>query len=126
MGILDTIMNELPQEHAGAGNGGVPAMLTGLLEGGQGGGLGGLAEKFKSAGLGHVFDSWAGNGANQPVAPEDVHRALGEDQVRGMAAQTGMSTGQLLPMLAQFLPKIVDRLTPQGQIPDRNQTGAQA
>ncbi len=124
MGILDTIMNELPQQHANAGNGGIPAALKGLLTGGggqQGTGLGDLEAKFRSAGLGRLFASWVGNGSNQPVAPEDVHRALGPDQVQAMASQSGMSVGQLLPMLAQYLPKIVDRLTPQGQLPNGTQ-----
>ena len=121
MGIFDTIINELPQEHANAGNGGIPAVLEGLLSGGQGGVLGDLAGKFRSAGLGQIFDSWVGDSANRPVAPDDVHRALGHEQVQAMAAQSGMSTGQLLPLLAQYLPKIVDRLTPQGRLPDGGQ-----
>lgn len=122
MGFLDTILGALPQEHASSENSGVPAALTQLLQGGAGGGLGGLAEKFNSAGIGHIFESWVGNQANQSVDPDDVHRALGADQVQAMADQTGMSKGELLPLLAQYLPKIIDQLSPQGRLPQAGET----
>ncbi|HEY4040493.1 MAG TPA: YidB family protein [Rhodopila sp.] len=103
--MLDTIMNELPQEHAASQNSGVPAALTSLLEHGEGGGLIALAEKFNSAGLGQAFESWVGNGPDHAVAPEDLHRALGSEQVQNLAERSGMSKGELLPLLAQYLPK---------------------
>ncbi|MBV9522074.1 MAG: DUF937 domain-containing protein [Alphaproteobacteria bacterium] len=118
MGLLDEIMGGLPQEHATAtGGGGLPNAIMGLLANRQSGGLNGLMGSFAAAGLGHVFQSWVGNGPNQSISPQDLHRALGEDKVQAMANQTGMSTSQLLPLLAQFLPTIIDRLTPQGQMP---------
>lgn len=123
MGFLDTVLGELPQEHANSASSGIPAALTGLLQGDAGGGLQNLAEKFKSAGLGQAFDSWVSNEPNHPVAADDVHRALGEEQVQSMAAQTGMSKSELLPLLAQYLPKIIDRLSPQGQITEPGETG---
>ncbi|HEY3910323.1 MAG TPA: YidB family protein [Stellaceae bacterium] len=118
MGFLDTVLSELPQEHTSSSSSGVPAALASLLQGGEGGALQNLAERFKSAGLGQAFDSWLSNEPNQPVAPDDVHRALGENQVQTMAAQAGMSKTELLPLLAQYLPRIVDRLSPQGQMPE--------
>jgi len=119
MGLMDMITDGLPKEHAtGTGNGGLPAALMGLLANRQSGGLGGLLGRFNDAGLGHVANSWVGSGPNQPVSPQDLHRALGDEQVQSMASQTGMSTAQLLPLLAQFLPGIVDRLTPHGRVPD--------
>jgi uncharacterized protein YidB (DUF937 family) len=120
MGLLDTVLDELPQEHAANPGAGIPAALTSLLQGGQGGGLTTLAQRFKAAGLGQAFDSWVGNGPNQPVAADDIHQALGHDQVQGIAEQIGMSKDELLPLLAQYLPKIVARLTPQGHIPDQS------
>ncbi|MGH7030691.1 MAG: YidB family protein [Stellaceae bacterium] len=123
MGLLDTLLGELPQEHANSASSGVPAALTSLLQGGEGGGLSNLAEKFKSAGLGQVFESWVSKEPNQPVAENDVHRALGEDQVQAMAAQSGMSKSELLPLLAQYLPKIIDRLSPQGEIAEPGEAG---
>jgi uncharacterized protein YidB (DUF937 family) len=86
-------------------------------------GLGDLLQRFQGAGLGHVAESWVGNGANQPISPQDLHRALGDEQIQHMARQSGMSTSQLLPLLAQYLPMIVDRMTPNGQLPQRGSGG---
>jgi uncharacterized protein YidB (DUF937 family) len=46
-----------------------------------------------------------------------VHEGLGQQQVQQLSQRTGMSTSQLLPLLAQFLPVIIDRLTPNGRVP---------
>ena len=124
MGLLDTILGGLPQEQAtaaplggGGGGGGLGSAIAGLLGNRQTGGMNGLLESFAAAGLGHVAQSWIGSGANQAIAPQDLHRALGDDRVQEMSAQTGMPVAQLLPLLAQHLPGIIDRLTPNGQMP---------
>jgi uncharacterized protein YidB (DUF937 family) len=78
-----------------------------------------LRQRLQDAGLGHVVDSWVGNGPNQPVSPQELHRALGDEQVDDMARQSGMPASRLLPLLAQALPLIVDRMTPNGQMPQR-------
>lgn len=82
-------------------------------------GLNDLLQRFNAAGLGHAAGSWVGTGPNQPVNPQDLQRALGEQQVQDMSRQSGMSTAQLLPLLAQYLPMIVDRMTPNGRVPER-------
>jgi uncharacterized protein YidB (DUF937 family) len=116
MGLLDEIIGTLPQQQTAAG-GGLPNAIAGLLTNRQTGGMNGLMERFASAGLGHVFQSWVDPGPNQPISSEGIHRALGGNEVQAIAAQSGMSTSQLLPLLAQFLPTIVDKLTPHGQLP---------
>jgi len=79
-------------------------------------GLSSLLDRFRSAGLENVAQSWIGHGPNQQISPDELHRALGPEQVQNMAAQSGMPASQLLPLLAQYLPMIVDRLTPQGRL----------
>src|ERR671938_378280 len=64
-------------------------------------GLEDVLQRFQGAGLGHVADSWVSNGPNQPISPQALHRALGGEQVESMARQSGMSTSELLPLLAQ-------------------------
>ena len=86
-------------------------------------GLGDVLQRFQAAGLGNAANSWVGTGTNQPIDPQDLHRALGDEQVQSLARQSGMSTGQLLPLLAQYLPMIVDRMTPNGQLPQRGGGG---
>ncbi len=81
------------------------------------GGVDGLLAKLRAGGLAQQVDSWVSTGANQPVAPAQLGAALGPDTVSQLAAKTGMSIQTLLPLLASFLPLIIDHLTPTGQAP---------
>ena len=85
------------------------------------GGLGELVQRLQQGGLGDVVQSWIGSGANRSIGPDQLHQALGSDTVNRLTQQTGMSRGELLPMLAQLLPSIVDKLTPQGRVPDQGE-----
>ncbi len=86
--------------------------------GGMAGGLGGLVSSFEQAGLGHVVQSWIGNGPNQAVSPQQLQGVFGQDQVQNMANQAGMQPNDFLSQLSQHLPNAVHGVTPQGQLPD--------
>ena len=92
---------------------------AGQPQGGLLGGLGGLLQSFQQSGHGDVINSWIGQGQNQPVAPDQLHRALGSDAVDNLSRLTGLPQGQLLSELSRVLPDIVDKLTPHGRMPDR-------
>ena len=92
------------------------------VEGGPGG-LMGLLNRFQQAGLGHVTDSWVGTGANQPVNPQQLEQVFGQQQVQQMAQQANMHPQDLLSQLSQILPQVVDRLTPNGQLPPADAFG---
>ena len=81
------------------------------------GGVNGLLGKLRGAGLGPQVDSWVSTQPNQPVEPQRLGQALGPDTVNQIAAKTGLPIQALLPLLAQFLPMIIDRLTPDGNEP---------
>jgi uncharacterized protein YidB (DUF937 family) len=89
-------------------------VLGGLLA--QSGGLQGLANKFAQSGQGNAFQSWVGMGENQPIAGNQIQNALGSDQVNALAAKMGIDPAQASGFLAEYLPKIVDKLTPAGKI----------
>jgi uncharacterized protein YidB (DUF937 family) len=84
----------------------------------MGGGLSGLLATLQQAGLGDVAQSWVGNGANQPVSPQQLQSAFGDEQVQSMAAQSGMAPHDFLSQLSQHLPNVVNGLTPNGRLPD--------
>ena len=86
--------------------------------GGMGGGLGGLLSQFENAGLGHIAQSWVGNGPNQSVSPQQLQNVFGEDQVQNMASQANMQPGDFLSQLSQHLPAAVNGMTPNGQLPN--------
>ena len=84
---------------------------------GMSGGLGGLMAQFEQGGLGHIAQSWIGNGPNQPVSPQQLQGVLGESQVQSMASQAGMQPHDFLSQLSQHLPNVVNAMTPNGQLP---------
>jgi uncharacterized protein YidB (DUF937 family) len=111
---------------AGAAGGAVPGDpltgLTGAIE--QTGGLDGLVGRLRDGGLGSEVDSWVSTGTNQPVDPQRLGQALGPDTVQQLSAGSGIDIGSLLPMLAMFLPQIIDMLTPNGSAPSGGLDGA--
>jgi uncharacterized protein YidB (DUF937 family) len=86
----------------------------------QPGGLQGLVQNFHDKGLGAVASSWVGSGQNQPISSDQIHQVLGSDQVKALAAKAGISPDMAGGAIAQLLPGIIDKLTPNGQVPDHN------
>ena len=121
MGLLDSVLGSVIGNLAGGRLGGSAAAdilmqeMGGLLN--QGGGLGALLQRFQMGGLGEVAASWVGSGQNLPISAEQLQSVLGGDQIGALAQQAGLSQGDLMGQLAQMLPQVVDRLTPNGQLP---------
>jgi len=81
------------------------------------GGLGSLINDLTNSGQGRAAQSWVDRGPNQQIAPSDLKKALGSEELDALARQTGMSHDELLQGLSQNLPEFVDQLTPDGRIP---------
>jgi len=81
------------------------------------GGLPALLQKLQDNGLQDQVTSWIGTGENQPVSGDQIESALGEDTVQEVAQQAGIAPEHAASGLAQLLPQIVDKLTPNGEIP---------
>jgi uncharacterized protein YidB (DUF937 family) len=114
----------------GGGGGGLSDLmkggLGGLLAGGAAGsilsgGLGDLMKQLQEGGHGDTANSWVGKGQNKPIAPGDLANALGADQIDAIASQSGMSRNDLLQGLSQYLPDVIDHLTPDGRLPEANE-----
>lgn len=114
-----------PPVNAGAG-GGLGDLLKGglggLLAGGAAGsvlsgGLGDLLNQLQHSGHGDTANTWVGKGENKAIAPGDLANALGADQIESLSAQSGLSRDELLSGLSQYLPQVVDHLTPDGRLP---------
>jgi uncharacterized protein YidB (DUF937 family) len=104
-----------------------PASLAGLQSAiQQEGGIDGLVAKLKAGGLGSQVDSWVSTGENQAVEPAQLQQALGPDTVQRLSSGSGLDIGKLLPLLAMFLPQIINMLTPKGNVPDGGLNGAAA
>ena len=115
MGLLDSLLGAATGKTEDSGG---AAQLIGVLGGllAQSGGLQGLANKFAQSGQGNAFQSWVGMGENQPISNNEIQRALGSEQVNAIATRMGVDPGVASNFLAEYLPKIVDKLTPQGKV----------
>ena len=115
MGLLDSILGAVSGQ---SGQSGEANPLVGILGGllAQSGGLQGLASKFAQSGQGNAFQSWVGMGENQAVSSNQIQNALGSEQVNAMASRMGVDPTMASNFLAEYLPKIVDKLTPAGKI----------
>jgi uncharacterized protein YidB (DUF937 family) len=83
----------------------------------QPGGITGIIQKFESAGLGGIAQSWLSPGQNQNLSPAQVTTALGDGPIDQVAQQLGVPQSQAAGHIAQFLPLILDHVSPNGQLP---------
>lgn len=110
MGLLDQLGSMLGQ----GGSSEAMSAISNLID--QQGGLGGLVQKLQNGGLRDVVASWVGTGENLPVSAEALQQVLGNEQISQIAAKLGLSPDQAAGSLAQLLPQVVDKLTPNGSI----------
>lgn len=89
--------------------------------GGLLGGLGSLLETLQQSGHGNVVKSWVDTGPNQSIPPGSLGSALGPSLIKMLAEKTGLSEQEVAAQLAQFLPGVVDKLTPEGRLPTREE-----
>ena len=131
MGILDTVLgviksatanNTTPGTNAFARSNdqGLLESVIGLISDPQTGGLAGLVEKISSEGLGDQVASWVSTGQNLPITADQISAVLGSTFVQEIAGKMGINTADVAGSLAQLLPQVVDKLTPDGQLPGDN------
>lgn len=111
---------------ASSGDGGILSSLGGLLGGaGAGsvvsGGLSDLMKSFQQSGHQKTAQSWVDKGPNQPIAPQELERAIGAEKIEWLLKETGMSRQELLAELSRELPTAVDQLTPEGRLPTEHE-----
>ena len=117
MGLMDTITGLMGKSGGGKDMmSQLSTMLTG--KGGDGMGLSRLMDQFKGAGLGDKADSWVGTGENQPLSPDEVEKAIGADRLAKMSKETGKSVDELKQGLSTAIPESVNKLTPEGKMPN--------
>lgn len=120
MGLLD----QLGQAAAGMVGGDdkrnplMQAVISLLGQNSSVGGLRGLVHAFRKNCLGDIVNSWVGTGKNLPISAEQVQQGLGGDLLKQLAAQAGVSPEAAGGQLANLLPGLIDKLTPEGKLPD--------
>ncbi len=120
MGLLDQLAGQVmgsmgAQKQDPVSHSGMMGSVLGMIE--QAGGLPALLQKLQSSGLADQVASWVGTGENQAVSGDQIHVALGSDQVGAVASAAGIEPAHAAAGLAQLLPQIINQLTPGGQVP---------
>lgn len=110
MGLFDDVVGSLLNGDAGK----YQAILNWVNEQG---GIQVLLEKLQSGGLGEIVSSWISNQhSNQPISSDQVVSAFGTSAVSDLGEKLGTDASSASTMLAEYLPKIVDALSPKGEV----------
>jgi uncharacterized protein YidB (DUF937 family) len=113
MGLLDSVAGAVLGKLGGQ-QGGMAQIALDMFN--QNGGIGGVLDKFKEGGLADAAASWVGKGENMPVSADQIASVLGNGQIAEMAAKFGISPETLSAQIAQHLPTVIDKMTPNGTV----------
>lgn len=108
-GALNGNVNQQQQQH-------LPDIFGEILKGTDLGSIGGMLKQLQGAGLERQIGSWLGNGQNLPVTPSQIRDALGNEQIRELAAKMGIPVDEVLKLLTQFFPEAVNQASPDGEL----------
>jgi uncharacterized protein YidB (DUF937 family) len=115
MGLMDSMKNAATEKLASQ-NPLVSHLLSMFGGGNQTQGLSGLISSFQQKGLGGLVNSWVGTGENQPISPDQVEQGLGQEKIQQISGKLGMDPGTVKTKLAEVLPGVVDKMTPNGKV----------
>ena len=82
------------------------------------GGLQKILGRLQENGKGAKGQSWVSTGPNEPVDAADVKAALDDQELAEIAQKLGVSEDEAAEAVAQVLPDVVDKATPEGELPD--------
>jgi uncharacterized protein YidB (DUF937 family) len=140
MGLLDGLIGDVlgSMLSGNQGQGPLGSVLSGLGIGGnqtrsgnlllqlalsmlqQHGGLEGILGKFRDGGLSQQADSWVSTGQNMNISAEQLQQVFGSSTISDLASRLGISEQQAGSEMAQILPEVINRLTPEGQVPENS------
>jgi uncharacterized protein YidB (DUF937 family) len=76
-------------------------------------------DNFNKAGMGDKVQSWIGTGENQSISPEEIKQAA--PNLPELADKAGVSVDEAAEQLSKTLPEMVNKLSPDGVLPDDEQ-----
>ena len=123
MGLLDQVVgavSKMSGQSAQTDNSFLNSVLQ-LVNNPQTGGLSGLVESFQKGGLKEAVNSWVSTGRNIPISAEQIQSVLGNEKIQKLAGKLGISTDQVSAQLAEVLPQVIDKLTPNGKLPESSE-----
>lgn len=121
MSLLDNVISAATSAMSGGEQGKAVELVTQLVQQ-NGGNVGDLLSKLQQGGLGDALQSWIGTGSNASVDAAQIQNALG-GSLSNAAAKVGLDTGSASNLLAQYLPNIINAITPNGNAADADGFG---
>jgi len=114
MGLLDGLTKQILGKVMGGNTDGIAAAAMEMFN--NNGGLSGILDKLKEGGLGEQAASWVGQGENLPISAEQISNLIGNGQIAEMAAKFGLTPEVLSSEIAEHLPGVIDKMTPNGEV----------
>jgi len=112
LGLLDDLKGALGGVEAAA----LPVAINAVLAKTQYHDLNGLVAALQKGGLNAQVQSWLGPGGNLPITEDQLKAVLGNSQIQEFARHLGLPVDETLKLLAQYLPEIVDKASPNGTL----------
>ena len=81
------------------------------------GGVGAVLDRFHQQGFGKQAQSWVHTGDNDGIDGNAVQQVVGGSELQQMAQRLGVPEQEVAQAFAEIMPQMVDKLTPQGQVP---------
>ncbi len=113
MGLFDRLAGNMLGKLGGE-KGAIAQVAIDLFN--QNGGLSGVIDKFKAAGFADQVASWIGPGANLDITAAQVTQVLGTHTIHSAAQRLGMNADEISAKIAEYLPQVIDRMTPDGVV----------
>lgn len=82
----------------------------------KGSGVRDILDSVQGGDLEEVVQSWISKGKNKPITAENLKKVLGSAKIREIAETAGLPADQTAEVLTELLPKIIDRVTPNGAL----------
>ena len=94
-------------------------IFTQIFGGGSAQKLPEVVKQFEEKGMRDEVDSWVRTGPNKPVDRKQIEDVFGRRELDEIAGKRNIDRDQLAEVLSRYLPKIIDELTPTGQMQAR-------
>jgi uncharacterized protein YidB (DUF937 family) len=86
------------------------------------GGVDAVVKQFKDGGFKRQVESWVSTGKNEAINSIEVGQAIGIENVKKLAASAGVDINKARDLLAEYLPIVIDKATPEGKLPETDAT----
>lgn len=120
MGLMDEVLSMAGAAGQSGQHATALSAIMDYVNSPQVGGISGLEKQFQQGGLGHVIGSWISTGQNLPISADQLQNVLHSGALQAAAQKAGMSPDQLTAAMSSLLPHLVDKLSPNGQLPDNS------